>query len=650
MIKCYFCGASSFVPPEYPAGSQMPCAKCGKEILVPFMLRHFEVRQIIASGGMGTVYRAYDTVLQREVAVKLMKPELAADPKKLDEFYREAKVIAALNHPHIIQVFHFGEFEGQNFIAMELADHGSLEDRIKQHGKVSEADALDAGIKVGTALGYALEKDLLHRDLKPANILFNAAGEPKLVDWGLATKTDAATEWGAGEIWGTPEYVAPEKVRREGETFHADMYSLGATIYQALTGKVPFECATVQETVNAHVQQPVKPPRQLVREISKATSEAIVRLLAKKPRERFATYDEMVETLAAARSGLLVASFEAGQTASGAAGSRKTSRLARATVGSGAPPGGAAGAGGKKGVLVAVAVVAVAAIGAGAYLLTREKGETVVQPPVDPATNVVAQTNPPPVTNVASTSPPAITPVPTIPRPQFTTPFVNLTDAQATNYWRGFVGSSRTFPASTWKFQGGMLAVISSNRTPMVIKEKYIDFEFSFEWKADAETRAALVFALNEGIENPTGNALRVPLGDDAGVQGGAKGRNAVGSFAGLFGPSTNKLLKPSGQFNHTRLVVLKDKVEIWLNYQKVNDVTLTSARFKNALEKNEQLKNRAYLGKTTSGFVGFQPSPGFAFRNARIRAIAEMPEPPRPPATFTMPAAPSKPAAKKKK
>src|SRR5260221_14404904 len=115
MIKCYFCGASNFVQPQYPAGSQMPCTKCGKEILVPFMLRNFEVRQAIASGGMGTVYRSFDTVLQRDVAVKVMKPELANDPKKLDEFYREAKAIAALNDPHIIQVFHFGEFEGQNF-------------------------------------------------------------------------------------------------------------------------------------------------------------------------------------------------------------------------------------------------------------------------------------------------------------------------------------------------------------------------------------------------------------------------------------------------------------------------------------------------------------------------------------------------------
>ncbi|HEY6167156.1 MAG TPA: serine/threonine-protein kinase, partial [Verrucomicrobiae bacterium] len=238
MIKCYFCGASNFVPPEYPPGSQMPCSKCGKEILVPFMLRSFELRQAIASGGMGTVYRSYDTVLQREVAVKLMSPELAKDPKKLDEFYREAKAIAALNHPHIIQVFFFGEVEGQNFIAMEIADHGSLDDRITKQGKVSEADALDVGIKIATALDYALEQDLLHRDIKPANILFNAAGEPKLVDWGLATKTGAATGWGSGEIWGTPEYVAPEKVRREGETFHADMYSLAATVYEALTGQV----------------------------------------------------------------------------------------------------------------------------------------------------------------------------------------------------------------------------------------------------------------------------------------------------------------------------------------------------------------------------------------------------------------------------
>lgn len=639
MIKCYFCGASNFVQPEFPPGSQMPCTKCGKEILVPFMLRNFEVRQAIASGGMGTVYRSFDTVLHRDVAVKVMKPELASDPKKLDEFYREAKAIAALNDPHIIQVFHFGEFEGQNFIAMEIADHGSLEDRINKNGKVSELEVLDVGIKIGAALDYALKQDLLHRDIKPANILYNAAGEPKLVDWGLAVKTDAASEWGSGEIWGTPEYVAPEKVRREGETFHADMYSLGATLYEALTGKPPFDCPTVQETVNAHVSQPVKPPKEIVPEISDATNDAIVKILAKKPKDRFANYDEMVMVLTGARSELLVGQLEVEGAPPEQAAQRKTGRLAHAT-------GAAAGAvppKKKTGLLVGLALAVVALAAAGYYFFVMKPGEETSAPPV-PETNVVAQTNiAPPPGNVAATNPPALKPLPIIARPQITSPFLNLTDLkEGTNYWRAW-GASKAFPTSTWKLQSGILSVVSTNRTSIVVKERYIDFELFFDWKVEPGTKAALTFALNEGIENPTGNAYRIPLNDDTEVQGGPTGRNAACSFSGLFGPNTNKVLKPLGQFNTTHLIVFKNKVEVWLNYRKVNEVNIDSQKFKDAVAKNTQLKERPYFGKTTSGYVGFSPSPGFTARNIRIRAIAEMPPPPKAPSGYIAPVAPKK-------
>jgi serine/threonine protein kinase len=632
-VKCYHCGASNFIPRELAPGTTMPCAKCGREVLVPFLLRHFEVRQAIASGGMGTVYRAYDTVLQREVAVKLMKPELAQDRQKLEEFYREAKVIAALNHPHIIQVFHFGETDGQNFIAMELADAGSLEDRIKAKGRLTEVEVLDVGIKIGDALKYAAAKELLHRDLKPANILFNAAGEPKLVDWGLATRSEDATDWGSGEIWGTPEYVAPEKVRREPETFLSDMYSLGATLYQALTGKVPFECATVQETVNAQVHTPVRPPKELVPEISDATNEAIVRTLAKQPRERFASYDEMIMAFTGARSQVLVGQLVAQNPSPGTAPKRGlTGRLGAATAGSTTPE--AAGGRGKTGLLVAVAALVLAAAAAAAWFFLQKKEQVVELPPA-PATNAVvaAPPPPPPPTNPADSLPK----IDLVDRPKITTPFLDLTGPGGSNYWRSFGQRSTAFPASTWRLQSGLLSVTGTNRAMIVVKERYIDFELLFEWRATEETRASFIFALNEGISNAQGNALRIPLnGNDQGVKGGA--RNATGALAGLLAANTNKTLKPLGQFNAMRIVAFNNKVEVHLNGKLINSFDLNSARFKAAITNNAQLADRPYFGTTTSGYLGFQPSPGFTARAIRLRAIAEMP---KAPATAVQPAIP---------
>ncbi len=273
--------------------------------MLPVSMRQFELRSIIASGGMGTVYRAFDVSLQREVALKMMKREMAQDPEVMTAFCREARASASLNHTNIIHIYTFDEYEGQPYLVMELADHGSLDSWIERAGLVPELNVLDVGIKVGSALDTALKRNLLHRDIKPANILFNAEGEPKLVDFGLAGAAEPAT----GEettIWGTPDYVAPEKIERKGETFLSDMYSLGGTLYHAMTGHAPFQAETVEDLVMAHVQTPLTPPNHVVPEISQETSDAIMMAMAKNPAERFQSYDEFIMALTAARSKLLV--------------------------------------------------------------------------------------------------------------------------------------------------------------------------------------------------------------------------------------------------------------------------------------------------------------------------------------------------------
>lgn len=304
MVTCPGCDAKTFIPGDLPPLATEPCRKCGHAIMMPMQLRQFELRSKIASGGMGTVYRAWDVTLERLVAVKLMKKELLDDPKLLESFYLEARACAKLNHTNIVHIYTFDEWEGQRYLVMELADQGSLDNRIEKLHSLPELQVLDIGIKIASALDMALKHDLLHCDIKPGNILFNVDHEPKLVDFGLARKTDDEHE-GAEFTRGTPYYVAPEKIKREPETFLSDMYSLGATLYHAITGYVPFDAPTVEEVVMAQVQTPLRPPNEVLPDITPPTSDALARALAKNPGERFLSYDEFIMALEAARSLLL---------------------------------------------------------------------------------------------------------------------------------------------------------------------------------------------------------------------------------------------------------------------------------------------------------------------------------------------------------
>jgi serine/threonine-protein kinase len=305
MVTCPGCEAKVFIPGDLPPLSTEPCKRCGHPIMMPMQLRQFELRSKIASGGQGKVYRAWDTTLERLVAVKILRKEFENDPVALEGFLREARACASLNHTNIIHIYTFDEFENQRYLVMELADHGSLDNRIEKQQRVAELDVLDIGTKIASALDLALKHNLLHRDIKPGNILFDADHEPKLIDFGLARRVEAEPE-STNVTEGTPYYVAPEKIKREPETFLSDMYSLGCTLYQALTGHVPFEAPTVEELVAAHVHTALTPPNLVAPDISQATSDALVRVLAKDPRDRFLSYDEFIMALWAARSQLLI--------------------------------------------------------------------------------------------------------------------------------------------------------------------------------------------------------------------------------------------------------------------------------------------------------------------------------------------------------
>lgn len=303
MVTCGRCKSRTFIPGDLAPFATTPCSKCEHPVMLPVMLRNFELRTIIASGGMGTVYTAQDVNLQRQVALKMVKREMAADPAIMEAFYREARAAASLNHTNIIHIYSFDEFDGQPYLVMELADQGSLDSRIETEGRVPELDVLDVGIKICSALTTALQHKLLHRDIKPGNILYNADGEPKLIDFGLVRAAEDDT-W-EEHVMGTVYYVAPEKIERKGEDFHSDMYSLGASLYHAMTGHVPFE-GEVNAVISAHVHTALTPPNLVAPDISQLSSDALAKALAKHPSERFESYDDFRMALEAARSQVLV--------------------------------------------------------------------------------------------------------------------------------------------------------------------------------------------------------------------------------------------------------------------------------------------------------------------------------------------------------
>ncbi len=323
MVTCSGCESKVFIPGDLPPLASVPCSKCGHAIMMPMQLRQFELRSKIASGGQGKVYRAFDNVLERMVAVKLIRKELENEPGALEGFYREARACASLNHTNIIHIYSFDEYDGQRYLVMELADRGSLDTKIEKQQRLSELEVLDIGIKISQALNMALRHNLLHRDIKPGNILFDSDNEPKLIDFGLARNVDAEAE-STTVTEGTPYYVAPEKIKRERETFLSDMYSLGCTLYHALTGHVPFEAPTVEELVAAHVHTALTPPNLVVPEITQPTSDVLVKVLAKNPSDRYLSYDDFVLALEGARSHLLVQQYTQGG-ASGKGSKSKTS-------------------------------------------------------------------------------------------------------------------------------------------------------------------------------------------------------------------------------------------------------------------------------------------------------------------------------------
>ncbi|HET6409088.1 MAG TPA: protein kinase [Chthoniobacteraceae bacterium] len=265
---------------------------------------HFQLQDVLGSGGMGAVYRAFDQALNRFVALKLLRKEYSADPVFVEQFQREAAITASINHPNVVKVYSAGTDNGLVYIAMELVDKGSLDDLMTLQGRVAEMQVLEVGAQIARGLDAALRRGLIHRDVKPGNILFADAHSSKIVDFGLATLQHQAIKAG-GEIWGTPYYVAPEKLDSPPvEDFRSDMYSLGATLFHALAGRPPFEAEDASMVALKHLKSQAVRIQAFAPDVSSATAFVINKTLSKSANDRYQSYEELAEHLDYAREEL----------------------------------------------------------------------------------------------------------------------------------------------------------------------------------------------------------------------------------------------------------------------------------------------------------------------------------------------------------
>lgn len=276
--------------------TKLKCPFCGQMVRVRRKFDHFMIIRQIGEGGMSRVFEAEDETLGRRVALKILNQRYSRDATRIEQFRQEALITANVNHPNVIKLYSVGYDQGYFYIAMELVDGGNLEQRIRRDGRIKETEALRIGLEVAEGLRAAQQMGLIHRDVKPANILFTETGTAKVVDFGLALFVERGAD-NSGEIWATPYYVAPEKVLDNREDYRSDIFSLGASLYHALTGKPPHKA----DTDSIEQLRMIKCRRVALEDsgmrFAPRTIHAINRMLAFRPQERCANYDETVDEL-----------------------------------------------------------------------------------------------------------------------------------------------------------------------------------------------------------------------------------------------------------------------------------------------------------------------------------------------------------------
>lgn len=276
--------------------SNVECPECQKHTRVKREFGPYTLLRRHAIGGMSMVFVGHDNTLDREVALKILSEDYSADEKRISAFEEEARITAAISHPHVVRVFKTGKAFGRFYIAMELVAGGHLEHQIRERGALPEAEALRLAIEVAEGLRAAHSAGLIHRDIKPGNILLDSAGSAKIVDFGLAlmTKGGVATP---DELWATPYYVPPETIDGREEDYRADVYAFGATFYHVLAGKPPCTEESMVTTQLREAKKHIVPLSMASPKLAMETAAVIECAMAYDPSARFSSYDELIESL-----------------------------------------------------------------------------------------------------------------------------------------------------------------------------------------------------------------------------------------------------------------------------------------------------------------------------------------------------------------
>jgi len=266
----------------------------------------YRIMRKLGSGAMATVFLARQLSLDRLVAIKVLPKKFSSNSKFIERFYKEGRAAARLNDPNVVGAYDVGQAGEHHYFVMEYVDGDTVYDRIVQKKRFSELEAIDVVRQVASALKHAHERGFIHRDIKPKNIMISRAGTVKLADLGLARALSdkEAAEAESGRAYGTPYYISPEQIRGQVDIGpQADIYGLGATLYHMVTGRVPFEGKNPSEVMHRHLKSELVPPDHINSKISAGLAQVIEMMMAKDPRERYASTTDLLVDLDLLRKG-----------------------------------------------------------------------------------------------------------------------------------------------------------------------------------------------------------------------------------------------------------------------------------------------------------------------------------------------------------
>ncbi|MBQ8954539.1 MAG: protein kinase [Clostridia bacterium] len=261
------------------------------------MSGRYELEEIVGTGGMSVVYRAWDLKSDREVAVKVLRLEHTADETFIRQFNREAQAASKMTHPNIVNMFDVGQDGDTRYLVMEYVKGVTLKDMIRQQGQIEPRRAVQMTLKILAAIDHAHKNHIVHRDIKPQNILVDSEGRVKVADFGIARVVDSTSNTGTGNVLGSVHYFSPEQARGAVADAKSDLYSVGVVLYEMVTGRVPFDAETPMAVALKHIHEKPVPPSQHNPEVSKGLDEVILKALEKDAARRYQTAAEMATDL-----------------------------------------------------------------------------------------------------------------------------------------------------------------------------------------------------------------------------------------------------------------------------------------------------------------------------------------------------------------